>query len=189
MSETAVITKQRFTPRDIVMVGLFAALIAVGAFIKIPFGIVSMTLQTLMVTLAALILGSRLSAVAVAIYIFIGLIGIPIFTQGGGPMYIFQPTFGYLLGFLLATILIGYVASKLKKPSFLGYLIAGICGMVITYLIGVSYFGLIMNVYLGKGMAISKMLVSCCAVFLPTDVLSCAVAALIARRLNPILHK
>lgn len=180
---------RKFTARDIVLVGLFAALIAVGAFIKIPVGIVPMTLQTLMVTLSALILGRRLSIIATGVYIVIGLVGIPVFTQGGGIAYVLQPTFGYLLGFLASTFVIGTIVSKLKKPTYIGYLVACLCGIVVVYIIGVSYFTLIMNVYLGKGIAFSKIIVSNCLVFLPSDILSCVVATVLAKRLNPILHK
>lgn len=85
---------------DLILCALFAALIAVGAFIKIPIPGVPFTLQVLFTTLAGLLLGSRMGAVSVAIYIILGLAGVPIFTGGGGIGYVVYPTFGYLIGFL-----------------------------------------------------------------------------------------
>jgi biotin transporter BioY len=81
------------------LTALFAALTAVGAFIKIPLPYVPLTLQTLFVMLAANLLGPKYGSLSQGIYLALGLIGLPIFAQGGGPGYIFQPTFGYLVGY------------------------------------------------------------------------------------------
>ena len=98
----------KLSTKSLILCSLFAALIAVGAFIKIPIPVVPFTLQVLFTTLAGLLLGPKLGAISVGIYLLIGLIGIPVFTQGGGPSYIFQPTFGYLIGFLIGTYFTGY---------------------------------------------------------------------------------
>ena len=100
MSST--VSKQgRITTRQLTMTALFVALIAVGAFIRVPLPNCPFTLQILFTTLAGIVLGSRLGAASVGIYIVLGLIGVPIFTSGGGPGYILQPTFGYLIGFMV----------------------------------------------------------------------------------------
>ena len=79
----------KLSTKSLILCSLFAALIAVGAFIKIPIPVVPFTLQVLFTTLAGLLLGPKLGAISVGIYLLIGLIGIPVFTQGGGPSYIF----------------------------------------------------------------------------------------------------
>lgn len=76
--------------REIVLFGLFTALIAIGAFIRIPVPVCPFTLQLLFTTLAGLLLGSRKGALSVALYVLLGLVGVPVFTEGGGPSYIFQ---------------------------------------------------------------------------------------------------
>jgi len=93
-------TQSRSTARTLALCGLSVALIAAGAFIKIPLFGVPFSLQTLFVMLSALLLGPGRSAAAAAAYMLIGLAGIPIFTGGGGPAYVLQPTFGYILGFI-----------------------------------------------------------------------------------------
>ena len=85
--------------RSMVYCALFTALIAVGAFIRVPVPVVPFTLQYLFTMLAGLLLGSRRGAVSVAVYVLLGLAGLPIFTEGGGLGYIFKPSFGYLVGF------------------------------------------------------------------------------------------
>lgn len=186
MNEISV-KKSKFSAREIVLCGLFTALIAVGAFIKVPIGIVPMSLQTLFVVMSALLLGPRLAGISVVTYIFIGLIGFPIFTQGGGITYLLQPTFGYIIGFAAMAVLVGLIVEKSKKQTIVTYIIASIIGLVALYICGLIYFYLITNVYLGKGMEIKTILISCCAVFIPTDVLSCILAAFTVKKLKPLV--
>lgn len=83
--------------RSLVYCALFTALIAVGAFIKIPIPVVPFTLQYLFTMLAGILLGS----LSVLAYMILGLIGLPIFSEGGGIGYVFKPSFGYIIGFAL----------------------------------------------------------------------------------------
>ena len=78
--------------RELILCALFVALVAVGALIRIPVGTDVFTLQFMFTLLAGLLLGPRLGATAVAVYILLGLIGVPVFASGGGPGYILQPT-------------------------------------------------------------------------------------------------
>ncbi len=69
---------------------------AIGAFIRIPVPLVPFTLQITFTTLAGLfLLGSKKGAISVAVYVLMGLIGIPVFTQGGGFSYVLKPSFGF----------------------------------------------------------------------------------------------
>ena len=88
--------------RKIILTGLFAALTAIGAFIRIPTPISSFTLQVFFTCMAGLLLGPGLGAASQAVYVLLGLVGLPIFTQGGGFSYVTQPTFGFLLGLIPA---------------------------------------------------------------------------------------
>ena len=83
-----------------VLVALFAALAAAGAFIKIPMVPVPMTLQTLFALLAATCLPPLMAISSIAIYLFLGAIGLPIFTGGGGIGAMIGPTGGFLVGML-----------------------------------------------------------------------------------------
>ena len=72
--------KKKFTTRDLILCALFTALSAIGAFIRIPVPLVPFTLQITFTTLAGLLLGSKKGAISVAVYVLMGLIGIPVFT-------------------------------------------------------------------------------------------------------------
>lgn len=99
--------------KDLTLMALFAALTAVGAFITIPVPPVPFSLQIFFAILAGALLGSRRGAISVGVYVLLGLCGLPVFTKGAGLSYIFQPTFGYLAGFILGAWLCGGSARKM----------------------------------------------------------------------------
>lgn len=103
--------------RKLVYTALFAALTAVGAFLRIPMVYSSVTLQYLFTAMAGLLLGRRWGALSQAVYVLLGLVGLPIFTMGGGFGYVFQPTFGFLLGLIPAAWVVGAVAGRVWTPN------------------------------------------------------------------------
>lgn len=167
--------------RSMVYCSMFAVLIAVGAFIKIPVSIVPITMQTLFVVMAGLLLGRKKAFLAVLIYIIIGLIGLPIFANGGGIAYVLQPTFGYLIGFLVVAYCIGFLSEK--RRDFISMLVISIVGMLIIYIIGMLYFAFVQNLYYGLTFKMSWILYYLFLVYVPGDILSCIVGVLISRRL------
>ena len=104
--------------RQMILCALFTALIAVGAQIKVPLPVVPFTLQFLFTTLAGLLLGGRLGALSVAVYLVLGLVGAPVFTEGGGPAYLLKPSLGYLIGFMLGAWLTGKIAFSARRLGF-----------------------------------------------------------------------
>jgi biotin transport system substrate-specific component len=181
--------KVKLTTKELVLCAMFAALVAVGAFIKIPIGIVPVTFQLFFAVLAGLILGSRLGAVSVFTYIIIGLIGIPVFTQGGGIGYVFQPTFGYILGFGVGTYFCGLFIEKFKRRGLKIYLIGAFVAMASIYIVGLPYLYVILTFHLGKTIDIGTLFTSYCFVFWPGDIFSCILASLLAKRLYPVVRK
>ena len=131
--------------KQLVFCSLFTALIAVGAFIKIPVPVVPFTLQYLFTMLAGLILGPRLGTISVAAYMLLGLAGLPIFTEGGGLWYVLKPSFGYIIGFCIGTYVTGTLAAKLKKRTFARYLAANLAGLAVVYAAGMIYYYVICN--------------------------------------------
>lgn len=173
--------------KDMILVALFAALTAVGAFIRIPLGISTITLQFLFTALAGILLGAKLGALSQAVYVLLGLVGVPIFASGGGFQYVFNPTFGFLAGLIPAAYLIGKLAEK--DGSVKGIVIACFAGLAVLYLIGVPYMGVIVNAYLGKGLTLWQILKSGMIIYLPGDCLKIAVCALVAPRLSRTLSR
>lgn len=172
--------------REIVYVALFTALICVGAFIRIPIPVMPFTLQTLFVILSGLLIGSKLGAISCIVYMVMGLIGIPIFTQGGGFDYVLRPTFGYIISFGIGAFVVGKITRK-SNTSFLKMLGASIVGILIIYVIGIIYYLLITKFYLNQSVTAKTIFMSLFLLLLPGDIASCLVACLLAKRLRPIL--
>ncbi len=137
--------KQKSRIQKMAMCSLFTALTAVGAFIKIPVPVVPFTLQFLFTMLAGLLLGGKLGAVSVGAYAFLGLAGLPIFAEGGGFWYLLKPSFGYILGFILAAYVTGKMTEKLEGLTFGKILTANFVGLAIVYGAGMVYYYIICN--------------------------------------------
>ena len=170
------------TTREVILGALFVALITVGTFIRIPVGGDVFTLQFLFTLLAGLILGAKLGAMSVAVYILLGLIGVPVFASGGGMGYVMQPTFGYLVGFVLQAFFCGYFSRRLKKVSIAKLIFINYCGLLIVYLFGVSYFYFATVFILQAPLPLWTLLLYSCFLQMPPDFLLCVVAAYVGLR-------
>ncbi|MGN0544396.1 MAG: biotin transporter BioY [Acutalibacteraceae bacterium] len=168
---------------------LSCALIILGAFIKIPLPMISITLQLEFVILSATLIGARRSSLSVAAYIILGLCGVPVFTYGGGIACVLKPSFGFIIGFLAAAALTGYITEHLKKRSFWRLYLAAMAGTVVIYLIGTVYFYFVTKLYLGTYPGFMKMLSVCVFTTFPKDAVFCLLIAFIAQRVRPAIGK
>lgn len=164
--------------RSLVLAAVFAALTAVGGFLKIPLGVMSITLQTMLAALSGIVLGPRWGAASQGVYLALGLLGLPIFTMGGGPAYVLQPSFGFLLGFPLTAAVSGLLAGDSLSPLRLAVAAAG--GILAGYAIGTPYMGLILNLYLGKGLSVWEIVKLGCLIYLPGELVKVAATAVVA---------
>ncbi|MBR2215927.1 MAG: biotin transporter BioY [Selenomonadaceae bacterium] len=171
----------KLTAKELALCGLFIALITAGTMVRIPVGGDVYTLQFLFTLLAGLMLGAKIGAVAVAAYVFMGLIGIPVFAVGGGPGYVLQPTFGYLLGFILQAYLCGYLSRRVAA-DFRHLLFVNLLGMAVVYVIGIGWFYAVSNFVLGTTVTAWAALFYCGILQAPPDFLLCMAAAYLALR-------
>ncbi len=168
--------------RMTVYTALFVALIACGAFIAIPIGPVPIVLQNMFVLLAALILGPAWGLACVGIYLLIGLAGLPVFAGGtAGVGKLFGPTGGYLLGYL-PTVYVTAVISKAMKRTMPGDIIAMVTGSIILYAAGVPWLKYAFAMSWDKAMAVGML------PFLPGNAVKIIAAALIAKKIRPLIH-
>ncbi|MDM8143880.1 biotin transporter BioY [Megamonas hypermegale] len=181
--------KKLLNVKNMILCALFVALIAIGAFIKIPVPVCPFTLQLLFTTLAGLLLGARLGFTAVIVYVAVGLIGIPVFTQGGGPSYVLQPTFGYLIGFAVGSYIVGILTEKIAGPSLVRLLTANFINLLIVYLFGMIYVYAINEFYLNTPIGIWPLFLYCFVLAVPGDIVLCIVAAVLGRKLIPVVRK
>lgn len=175
--------------KNLILISLFAALVAIGAWLKIYIGPVPFSMQFLFCAYAGVILGARKGFIAVALYIAIGLVGFPVFTSGGGPTYIFQPTFGYLIGFLIAAFVIGLLTQNVEKITFFRIFLPVVLGLVIVYICGVSYMLMIVNVYLKSTMNLDYALQVGFLPFIIPDLFWSFTVAITSLKIVPILKK
>lgn len=159
---------------------MFAALIVLGTFIKIPVPVVPFTLQFFFTTSAGLLLGSRDGAFSVMIYILLGLCGLPVFANGGGISYVLQPSFGYMPGFMLGAFATGMIAERSQKPSYTRLVIANLTGLLIVYGVGLLYYALISDVYLGTPVGLWPLFLYGFVLAVPGDIVLCTASAAIA---------
>ena len=181
--------KQQTKTKRLILMSIFTALIAIGAFIKVPVPFVPFTLQFLFTTLAGLLLGSSLGSACVLAYILLGLLGLPIFAAGGGPGYIFNPSFGYLIGFWLGAKITGHIAGMGHHPSWRKLLLANFSGLGIVYLCGMLYYYLIGNYVINQPIALWPLFLYCFLLAVPGDIVLCIIAAMLGRKLIPIIQK
>ena len=167
--------KKKFTTRDLILCALFTALSAIGAFIRIPVPLVPFTLQITFTTLAGLLLGSKKGAISVAVYVLMGLIGIPVFTQGGGFSYVLKPSFGFLVAFIIGAFVTGLIIEKKQNPF--------------GYVLGAIYFYIICNFVINAPVSIGKTVMSCFVLVAPGNIALAILAALVAKRIIPILNR
>ncbi len=178
-----------------VYASLMAALTAAGAFIPIPvpFSPVPVTLQSLFIMIAGLILGPRWGLISISVYLLAGAGGLPVFSGAtGGLAHFAGPTGGYLFGFLPAVFIIGLISEKAGQGKSFNHriqmifdILAMICGTALIYLFGVSW---LVIVYAGKGMTLWQGLTVGMIPFLPGDLLKIIAAGAIARSLRPVLQ-
>ncbi len=175
---------------DLAKCAIFVALMVVSAFIRIPFPLVPLTFQTVVAVLAGLLLGPLYGTAAVGVYIFMGLIGLPVFTSGGGFAYVVQPTFGYILGFAAAAFVAGALCGRGKAAQITlrGALLASVAGFLVNYIVGVPYFLLIWHFYMHNG-GVWQAAVTYNLIYMPKDLALCLLAGFLAWRVRPLLDR
>ncbi len=173
--------------QKLAITGVLTALIAVSAFMRIPLPFIPFTMQMFVVLLAPMLVGLRYSFAAIALYTALGLAGLPIFANGGGPAYVLQPSFGFLIGFLLSTIPNGLLSRG--RSGYLRLFLAGLAALAVIEVIGGLGFWLSLNLVQGKEVSLYKAATLAVIPFIIPDTIKLAAAALIARRVKPMLNE
>lgn len=161
---------------------LFVVLMIVSAYIRIPIPYVPITFQTVVAVLAGLLLGAKWGTASVAVYIFMGLLGLPVFSGGGGFAYILQLTFGYILGFAAAAFAAGAVRGR-GPLTLRRAVVAALAGFLANYLVGIPYFACIWHFYMKMDGLWQAILVNN-ILYMPKDLILCALAAVLAERMG-----
>ena len=172
--------------KDYIMIGLFAALMAVCSWISVP-AAVPFTLQTFGVFLAVGLLGGKRGTIAICVYLLLGAIGIPVFSGfTGGLGHILGMTGGYIAGFVFSALLM-WALEKLLGSSYKVLVISMVLGLIVCYAFGTAWF---MIVYMrtsgpiGVGAALSM----CVIPYIIPDLIKISLASIMCMRLRPLVR-
>lgn len=171
--------------KQITMTAMFVALTIVLSQIAIPlpFTDVPLSLATLAVFLSGAILGPVRGTIAQAVYVVMGLVGLPVFANfSGGFARVLGPTGGYIWGYIVAAFLIGLIVSK-GGHRFWIYPVAMAVGMAGCYALGTAWY----MIYAGVNLWAALLL--CVAPFLAGDAIKIVLASVLAYRLKPVLGR
>ncbi len=155
---------------------------AIGAQVRVPlpWTTVPMTLQPLFVILAGALLGTRLGAASMAVYLAVGVLGAPVFSGGGaGVGWLMGPTGGYLVAFPAAAGAVGWLAGD-RAGGSVRLFVALVAGLALIYLGGVTHLAIL------TGRDWSSLLALGVLPFLGGDLVKVLIALIVARPLRPI---
>ena len=171
--------------KELTMASMMLALMIIASKISIPIGPIPLTLQTFAVFIISLVIGKKASIIFI-IYLILGLIGLPVFTSGGGIEYIFMPSFGFIIGFIPASFVIGF-ASRSNK-FYLKYILS-ILGLFIINVFGVAYMYIIFKYHNANPKDLMTLVNIGVAPFIFKDMIIAILSCIIYSRLKIVLYK
>ena len=165
----------------IVLMLFGSILLAISAKVQVPFWPVPMTMQTFVIFLIGMTYSIRLSFATVALYLFEGALGIPVFASGGGVAYLVGPTAGYLYGMLFASIVISYFANLGFSKTYFKASLSLLIGSAVIFSFGIIYLGYIIG--FEKAVAVGLL------PFIPSELFKIALAVALIPTLHKIIKK
>ncbi len=186
-------SKTKLKTIDLVLIGAFAALMAVCAWITIP-GTVPFTLQTFGVFITFYLLGGKRGTITVLIYILLGAVGLPVFSGfKGGYGVLLGTTGGYILGFFFSALVMWALYrpfEKIEKKNKAAKLLVPFCemiiGLLVCYAFGTAWFMIVYSRTKGA-LSLATCLSWCVIPFIIPDLIKIALALLLGFRLRPFV--
>ena len=174
---------KKLTTYQMSVTALMAAVMCVLGPLTVPIGAVPISLANFVICLTAWLLGPKFGTLSVAVYLFIGLVGVPVFSgYGAGIAKLAGPTGGYLVGYLLLAFIGGLFIEKSKgQPVVSG--IGLVLGDAACYVLGTIWFMVL------TGLDLPTSLTYCVIPYLPGDVIKIALASLLTIQLDKRMPK
>jgi len=167
--------------KHFIQIAMFAALTGLGSFVRIPFPLVPVTMQTFFVYLSGDLLGRERGALSQILFLAVGLAGIPVFSMGGGIGYVLKPSFGYLLAFPAASWIAGALLVKLKGKY--RYYISNVCAAGMVFTAGAFYLYLSSRLFLHIDLSIKTALWTGIVILLPGEIIKILFASEVSHRI------
>jgi biotin transport system substrate-specific component len=178
-------TASKFRVKDLTYIALFAALMAICAWIAIPTPWnVSYTLQTMAVFLAVGVLGGKRGTLAVLVYLLLGAVGLPVFSGfRGGLAALLGTTGGYIIGFLASALLM-WALERFVGQSPVKLALSMVLALLVCYAFGTAWFYYFYTQNTGA-ITLAVVLVKCVTPYIIPDLIKIALAVLLTGRLRP----
>ena len=177
--------KRKSVAKELAYIAMCTAIIAVCSWISIPMEI-PFTMQTFGVFFAFALLGGRRATIAVAVYILLGAIGVPVFANfTGGFGVLFGVTGGYIMGFIVEALAM-WLIEKLFGRKWWVMAIAMVIGLVLCYTFGTVWFVLLYTKTKGA-MTIMGALSACVFPYIIPDLIKLVLALVIGKRLSKVI--
>lgn len=159
---------------------LLCSLTVLGRFITLPLPI-PITMQFAVTNTSALLLGRR-GVIPPLLYTALGLIGLPVFTSGGGLGCMLEPTFGFIPGLVLGALVTGFISEK--RHSTAAMALASAAGLVCVYLCGTVYYALLQRLYFAAPVDLTGILGICILPFILPDAAKCTLSIFLYKKLT-----
>lgn len=179
-------------------IALFAAIVCIGCFLRIPLGPIPIVLQNALCVLTGVLLGSYLGGAPTALFLLAGLIGLPVYSGGTSGVAVWAgPTGGFLPGYLIGAIVAGFIAGrpsveekKVSVKTVIRITVAMIAGMIILYVPGVIHFSRWAEAagrVPAEKTTLAYTMGACVLPYIPGDIIKAVVSIIIAIKVRPIL--
>ncbi|MCL1900785.1 MAG: biotin transporter BioY [Firmicutes bacterium] len=167
--------------KSLILISLFVSLLCIsGLFLKVPMPPVPFSMTSFFAITAGAILGKKKGVIACFAYMFMGTVCyLPVFTKGGGLWYVLEPTFGYILGYIIAAFIAGFIDKKTKTVKIgLIFTLAAFSVLVI----GSIYAGIVLSIT--SPIPVWDIFFSYFVLFLPSDILKAVLATVVYKSLK-----
>lgn len=173
--------RTKINTKEITLIGLMTSIMCIlgPLSIPIPFSVVPISFTNLAIYFTVFLLGWKKGTISYLIYLLIGLVGVPVFSNfGAGPGKLAGPTGGYLIGFILLTIISGLFIEKFQGKIYM-YVIGLVVGLIVTYALGTAWLAYQLNLTFVKGLFAGVI------PYIPGDIVKIIIAIIV----GPILRK
>lgn len=169
---------KKINTHQLTLIGVMAAVTCILGPLSLPIGIVPISLTNLAIYFSVYVLGQKRGTLSYIVYLFIGLIGIPVFSGfSGGFTKLFGPTGGYLIGFIFMAFISGIFIDKFSNKIYMCFL-GMILGTIVTYIFGTAWLAYQTNLTFNATLAIGVL------PFIPGDVAKMVIASLIGPKIK-----
>ena len=169
---------QKINTRQLTLIGVMAAVTCILGPLSLPIGVVPISLTNLVIYFSIYVLGGKRGTLSYIVYLFIGLVGLPVFSGfSGGLPKLFGPTGGYLIGFVFMAFISGIFIDKFSNKIYMCFL-GMVLGTIVTYIFGTAWLAYEAHMPFNKALAVGVL------PFIPGDIVKITIASLIGPQIK-----